>query len=202
MGILDNRVISNRIDDVPRSCEWKARDRSWELVDTIVVHQTDSSCRDPETQIIDTADYHMSKGWCSIGYHIYIDQNGKIYQVNNLKDRGAHAGNVNDYSIGIVICGDHRLEDGNINREVIPKKQYNALVWSLAHIQNLYPQFTNIIGHTSVSTSGKSCPNLYMDELKSDVKKKRLMELITKWVFIAFLFGSIVAIGRKILYYD
>ena len=123
---------------------------------------------------------------------VFLYKDGKFYRQDN----------VNDYSIGIVICGDHRLEDGNINREVIPKKQYNALVWSLAHIQNLYPQFTNIIGHTSVSTSGKSCPNLYMDELKSDVKKKRLMELITKWVFIAFLFGSIVAIGRKILYYD
>ena len=122
MGILENRVIKNRIYDVPRTCNWSPRDRSWDQVDTIVVHQTDSSCRDPETQIVDTANYHISKGWCSIGYHIYIDQNGEIYQVNNLKERGAHAGNANDYSIGIVICGDHRLRDGATNEEIIPKK--------------------------------------------------------------------------------
>lgn len=203
MAILENRVIINRINDVPRTCAWKARDRSWDQVNTIVVHQTDSSCREAETQIIDTANYHInSRGWCSIGYHIFIDQYGKIFQVNNLKDRAAHAGNDNDYSIGIVICGDHRIDDGTINTDIIPKKQYNALVWTLAHIQNLYPQFNNIIGHTDVSTSGKSCPNLHLGELRSDVKKKRLMKLITKWVFIAFLFGSIVAIGRKILYYN
>ena len=127
MAILENRVISNRINDMPRTCAWSPRANAWEEVNTIVVHQTDSSCREPETQIIDTANYHInSKGWCSVGYHIYIDQNGKIYQLNNLKDRGAHAGTTNDYSIGIVICGDHRLADGTINTEIIPKKQYNA----------------------------------------------------------------------------
>ena len=39
MAILENRVILNRIDDVPRNCAWKARDRSWDEVNTIVVHQ-------------------------------------------------------------------------------------------------------------------------------------------------------------------
>ena len=202
MAILENRVIKNRIYDVPRTCSWSPRDRSWDEVDTIVVHQTDSSCRDPETQIVDTANYHISKGWCSIGYHIYIDQNGEIYQVNNLKDRGAHAGNANDYSIGIVICGDHRLRDGATNEEIIPKKQYKALIWTIAHIQNAYPQFKKILGHTTLAPKSRTCPNLHISELVADVKKKRIIKLLTTWVFLGLLFGFIISIGKKIIYYN
>tara|TARA_R110000803_G_scaffold155992_1_gene220551 strand:+ start:807 stop:1409 length:603 start_codon:yes stop_codon:yes gene_type:complete len=200
MAILENRVIKNRINEVPRICDWRARSYDWDDVDTIVVHQTDSSCRDPEQQIIDTANYHISKGWCTIGYHIYIDQEGKIYQVNNLKDRGAHAGNDNDYSIGIVICGDHRLRDGDTNEKIIPVKQYKSLVWTIAHVQNLYPQFTKIVSH-DVLSNDRTDPNLHMNDLRSDVKKKRVMKLMVSWVLLGLLFGFIISIGRKILYY-
>lgn len=203
MAILESNVIINRIDDIPRTCNWSARDRGWDQVDTIVVHQTDTTCRNAEDQLISTANYHINhNNWCSIGYHIYIDQDGKIYQVNKLKDRGAHAGNANDYSIGIVMCGDWRLQSGVKNVDLAAsKKQYKALVWTLAHIQNLYPQFKNIVSHQSVSPANRSDPNLHMDELVTDVKKKRLQKLIVKWAFVALLVGFIIALGKKVLYY-
>lgn len=202
MAILESRVINNRVDSIPRTCDWRNRDRPFEEANTIVVHQTDSSCRDPETQIVDTANYHINhNNWCSIGYHAYIDQYGKVYQVNNLKERGAHAGNANDYSIGVVMCGDWRLQSGVENKDLTASpQQYKALVWTLAHLQNTYPQFTNIVSHASLS-SNRSDPNLHMEELVADVKKKRLYQLIVKWGFLALLVGFTIALGRKVLYY-
>ena len=58
------------------------------------------------------------------------------------------------------------------------KKKYNALVYLLAKLCNKYNlNLSDIIGHNETG-SPKSCPNLNMDQLRSDVKKK------------GFIFGS------------
>ena len=201
IGILENRVIQNVIHELPvsSSCTFPNRDLESE-VNTIVVHQTDTACRG-ERQIEETAEYHVNhRGFCGIGYHVFITENGKIYQTLNLRSNGAHAGTHNGYSIGIVMCGDWRLENGVKNEDLAAsKKQYKALVWTLAHLQNSYPQFKNIVSHDSVSSS-RSDPNLHMEDLLADVKKKRLQILLVKWGFLALLFIFIISIGRKILY--
>ena len=116
IGILENRVIQNVIHELPvsNSCSSPKRDLESE-VNTIVVHQTDTACRG-ERQIEETADYHVNhRGFCEIGYHVFITENGKIYQTLNLRSNGAHAGSHNAYSIGIVICGDHNLSSSKTN---------------------------------------------------------------------------------------
>ena len=99
------------------------------------------------------------------------------------------------------MCGDWRLQSGVENKDLTASpQQYKALVWTLAHLQNTYPQFTNIVSHASLS-SNRSDPNLHMEELVADVKKKRLYQLIVKWGFLALLVGFTIALGRKVLYY-
>lgn len=200
MAILDSRVIHNIIDDLPKgNCESDVRDINKD-VNSIVVHQTDMVCNGDQ-QAWDVAELHTSppRNWCGIGYHLLLTETGKILQTRNLKHRSAHAGNANDYSIGVVICGVHRKSDGDTNEEIIGRKQYKSLVWLLAHLQNKYPNIDNILAHADVSS--KSCPNLHMDELKNDVKKKRFQIVIVNWVFFAFLAYFIVNLGRRLLYY-
>jgi N-acetyl-anhydromuramyl-L-alanine amidase AmpD len=201
MAILGGRVISNIIDTIPQgSCTSNSRDI--DTTDMIVVHQTDGNCNG-EQHIRDVAHMHTTgdRSWCGIGYHIFITEDGKIYQTRNLKHSSAHAGNYNYRSVGVVICGTHRLRDGDKNVDIIPKVQYKALVWTLAHLQNTYPNLKEIVSHAFLQPENRTDPNLHMDELVDDVKKKRIINLIIKWVFLALLVTFIIALGKKVLYY-
>ena len=80
------------------------------------------------------------------------------------------------------------------------KQQYKALVWTLAHLQMKYPNIKEIKSHAELAPSRRSDPNLHMDTLINDVKKKRLTMLIVKWGFLALLAIFIIELGKKVLY--
>jgi len=168
-----NREIYNIIDQLPKSSVCSSPNRNFDRVDTIVVHQTDSRCKG-DKHPFDTASYHVnSNGWCGIGYHMFITESGKIFQTRNLNTESAHAGGRNNpTSIGVVICGKHRLKDAPTNEQIIPRVQYKALVWALAYLQKTYPRLTRIVSHDSLSAS-RTDPNLHMSELLRDVKKTK-----------------------------
>ena len=72
----------------------------------------------------------------------------------------------------MAITGDHVLGSQSDNYDIIGKKKYNALVYLLAKLCNKYNlSADNILGHNETG-SPKSCPNLNLDQLRSDVKKK------------------------------
>lgn len=54
--------------------------------------------------------YHRSKGWHDIGYHFYIEKDGKVYEGRNVDVKGAHSFSSNDISIGICLEGNFELE--------------------------------------------------------------------------------------------
>ena len=170
----ENRKIHNIIDDLPVSSSCTSSDRNFDAVDTIVVHQTASRCKG-DAHPYSTAKYHVnSNGWCGIGYHLFITETGKIFQTRKLRTNSAHAGSRNNTtSIGVVICGDHRLADAPKNEQIIPREQYRALVWTLAYLQKEYPKLRSIVSHDSLSPS-RTDPNLHMNELISDVKKVKV----------------------------
>lgn len=199
MAILESRVIHNIIDELPKgNCESAIRDV--DAVDWVVVHQTDSKCKGDQHPF-DTAAYHVGKGWCGIGYHIFITEDGKIFQTRNLKHASAHAKGYNTRSIGVTMCGDWRVQSGVKNEDLTAsKQQYKALVWTLAHLQMKYPNIKEIKSHAELAPSRRSDPNLHMDTLINDVKKKRLTMLIVKWGFLALLAIFIIELGKKVLY--
>lgn len=140
-------------------------------IDSIVVHQTDTD--DKGTfHPYDTARYHVNQnGWAGIGYHYYIIDDGTIFKTNEPYTISAHAREWNNRSLGITITGKHRLDINKENEEIIPSKQYKALIWTLAKLQMKYPKAKTILSHGELQ-SNRSDPNLHMEELKSDVKKK------------------------------
>jgi len=170
----DKRKIHNIIDELPVSSSCTSSDRDFDAVDTIVVHQTASICKG-DKHPHSTAKYHVnSNGWCGIGYHLFVTETGKIFQTRKLRTESAHAGSRNNRtSVGVVICGDHRLADAPKNEQIIPKEQYRALIWTIGYLQKHYPNLTNIVSHASLSAS-RTDPNLHMNELINDVKKVRV----------------------------
>jgi len=176
----NRRVIHDIINKLPKSTTCTSSNRDFDAVDTIVVHQTDSKCKG-DKHPFDTANYHINgNGWCGIGYHMFITERGKIFQTRHLKTESPHAGSRNNpTSIGVVICGTHRLKDANKNEDIIPPSQYKALLWTLAYLQKTYPRLTRIVSHDSLSRS-RTDPNLHMRDLLRDVGKTKVSKGIIK----------------------
>jgi hypothetical protein len=70
-------------------------------------------------------DLHLNHGWAGIGYHLYVDLKGKIYQGRPLGVIGAHCYGWNRYSIGICFEGDYT------KIQKMPDKQFEAALWAV-----------------------------------------------------------------------
>ena len=146
--------------------------RDTSTIDRIVVHQTAGADQGKFTAYNVANDHVNNNDWAGIGYHYLITDGGNIYQTNEDNIISYHASGWNSRSIGVAITGNHTLGKS------IDSKKYNALVYLLAKLCNKYNlSVDEIIGHNETG-SPKSCPNLNMDQLRSDVKKK------------GFIFGS------------
>jgi len=80
----------------------------------IIVHHTGGTDRNPladtshhTAQDIDR--YHRSLGWKGLGYHWYIEKNGKVVQGRQESEEGAHARGYNKKSIGVCLAGNFDL---------------------------------------------------------------------------------------------
>tara|TARA_R100001086_G_C11812073_1_gene251808 strand:+ start:629 stop:1177 length:549 start_codon:yes stop_codon:yes gene_type:complete len=146
--------------------------RDTSTIDRIVVHQTDTADMGEYSPYY-VAKYHVdTNGWAGIGYHYFITEDGNIYQTNRDDIISYHATGYNGRSLGVVITGEHQCSPADDNYLILNKEKYNALVFTLAKLTNKYNLPSSaIIGHTETG-SPKSCPNLNMDQLRSDVKKK------------------------------
>jgi len=151
----------------------------------LIIHQTDSEDKG-KFHAYDTARYHVdNRGWAGIGYHYFIIKDGSIFQTQPDYVISNHASNYNATSLGIVITGDHRLPTSKDytcgdNEGMLGKTQYKSLVWTLAKLQTKYNiPFENILAHGQTGSS-KSCPNLNMEQLKEDVKKKNYSSIFKK----------------------
>lgn len=77
----------------------------------IIVHHTGGTDANPLAdtshhtfKIVD--DYHKSLGWGGIGYHYFIELDGKITQGRKDTEEGAHTIGYNKKSIGICLAGN------------------------------------------------------------------------------------------------
>lgn len=170
--------------------------RNLDTINTIVIHQTDADDRGSFTPY-EIAHYHVNTNdWAGIGYHYVIIDSGQIYKTQDINKITYHASGYNTQSLGIAVTGDHRRTSNETNRDLIGKKEYNSLVYLVARLKEKYNvPYANIIGHFETG-SPKSCPNLDMEALRGDVKKK-----IIVWNLIrvsGILLGiTFIVYGRK-----
>ncbi len=164
--------------------------RDLSKVDTIIVHQTDGYDKGINS-VYGTANYHVeTKKWPGISYHRFITDDGEIYKTNNLETKSYHAGGYNERSVGVVVTGRHRFDSSKSNEEIIGTTKYKSLVNSIVNLLRELPnKDIKIISHASVSTE-RSDPNLDMDQLREDVKKK----LSQWWKIILLTLGVLLII--------
>lgn len=80
-----------------------------------------------------------------IGYHYYIEKDGKVYQGREDNEIGAHCKGLNDISIGICLRG-------NFNETLPTKEQEKALGELLVKLQEKHNiDVKNIFPHRKVS---------------------------------------------------
>lgn len=108
----------------------------------------------------DINEWHIERGWKSIGYHYVIDISGEIERGRYENEVGAHCHGHNSNSIGICLIG----RDQFTNEQWI---SLNLLVNRLVNQYNIKEE--NILGHCELDKN-KTCPNF-------SVKKWRLKQL-------------------------
>jgi hypothetical protein len=97
----------------PRS-EWGARStncgRPTHNPQYITLHHTVTPINDnlsPAARIQQIQAYHIdTNGWCDIGYHFIVSQDGQIWQVEDETRVAAHVGNHNTGNVGVALLGD------------------------------------------------------------------------------------------------
>ncbi|CAG9559122.1 unnamed protein product [Danaus chrysippus] len=82
----------------------------------VVIHHTyiPGACSTPvecKADMRSMQNYHISMGWGDIGYNFCIGSDGGVYEGRGWDNIGIHAGPANNYSIGICLIGDWRVEE-------------------------------------------------------------------------------------------
>lgn len=102
----------------------------------IIIHHTSGTDANPLAdtsshtfEMVDT--YHRSKGWDGIGYHWFIEKNGKIKKGRDETKVGAHTVGYNDKSIGICLAG-------NFDFSLPTESQIQALTKLMGEIMSRY----------------------------------------------------------------
>lgn len=124
---------------------------------------------DPLKRYIGQAEYHISKGWKRLAYHLKIDANGIVYLCSPFTEVTYHAGNypVNLIAIGICL-------DGDFTKNPPPPAQREALFKTLDDLCFHRPDMPLLVKatvktHREVRLSPTTCPG------------DRLHELVAQW---------------------
>jgi N-acetyl-anhydromuramyl-L-alanine amidase AmpD len=154
----------------------------------ILVHHTAGTAKD---KMADTSDhtFEIVDNWHKelwnattksnlghyIGYHYFIEKDGKLTQGRSKDEIGAHCIGYNDKSIGICLAG-------NFDLTLPTEKQENTLKELLTNLVNQYNiKLYNIVPHRKFSGGGKTCygKNLSDNWAKNLVIKDNLEKQIS-----------------------
>jgi N-acetyl-anhydromuramyl-L-alanine amidase AmpD len=113
-------------------------------VNKIILHCSASDAPGQDAAMI--REWHLARGFSDIGYHYFIQSNGKLEQGRCLETVGAHCHGENHDSIGICLAGLRGFS----------MKQFDTLRTLLASLKPLYPKAT-VHGHHEFNP-GKTCP--------------------------------------------
>ncbi len=111
-------IVEDISDKLPKHPVERYARRELSAIRYLVVHHS-AIPPDKGPEVI--ARYHVEKqGWPGIGYHYFIDREGKIYQTNPLEVVSYHARNFNSSGVGICLAGD-------FTSSIPPEAQIQAL---------------------------------------------------------------------------
>jgi len=120
----------------------------------IVVHCTATQLSQRVT-VEDIDRWHKAKGWNGIGYHWYIDQDGKTWAGRPEQYAGAHVVGYNSHAIGI--CYEGGINEKGEDYDTRTPAQKAALLDKLQKLKARYPNAI-ILGHRDFPKVTKKCP--------------------------------------------
>jgi hypothetical protein len=141
--------------------QWGARSRSCgpsQRPNRITVHHTVTPNNDSMSmpaRMRQIQSFHInSRGWCDIGYHFLIGQDGRVYQGRMENVIGAHAANANANNAGVSFIGTFT--------SVAPSEaMMNAgarIIKALSRTYGIALTRDKVKGHRQVGTTATSCP--------------------------------------------
>lgn len=151
--------IINQIHQYKPNGNWQQR--STDNITKIIVHHPDYpfSSETAEQRFNRMKNWHLQRDggtWAGLSYHFGINQDGKIYQLNNLTDITFQAGHSNPFSIGIMVDGCFFTGHSHYNQPT--PQQIQSLKELCDYLVNIFPNtdWDDIVGHKDVSAT--SCP--------------------------------------------
>jgi hypothetical protein len=113
--------------------------------------------------------YHINtQGWCDIGYHFLIGQDGKVYQGRMENIVGAHAASANTNNVGISFIGtftSRAPSDAMLNAAA-------RIMKAMSRTYGISLNRDKVKGHRQVGTTSTACPGQALYD--------RLSNLITR----------------------
>ena len=127
-------------------------------------------------------DWHLKRGFNSIGYHFFISKDGLVHPGRSLEVIPAAQKGFNTGSIAICLSGLKQFTDN----------QKDSLIELCEQIQDAYDQKISFHGHKEVNPS--ECPNypykkwLWLDEFGFIKKKTKIFKSVLS--FVAQVLGA------------
>jgi hypothetical protein len=127
------------------------------------IHHTVSGSSDPARQMRGIQSFHMNtRGWCDVGYHFLVGNDGRIYEGRPLHLLGAHVGGNNTGNIGVSFIGCYhtsgcsglgatRPSDAMVNVS-------GRLLGTLSRLYGISLSATTVKGHRDHPGQTTSCP--------------------------------------------
>ena len=98
-----------------------------------------------------------------IGYHYFIEKDGKLFQTRDENEIGMHARHYNAHSIGI--CYEGGLDEKGRPADTRTPAQRAALIALLRSLKIDYPD-AEIMGHCELEGVHKACPSFSCSEYR------------------------------------
>lgn len=100
-------------------------------------------------------EWHLSRGFASIGYHLVIRRDGTVEQGRALDQIGAHVEGYNSASVGVCLVGGLNEDGSGVEFGSFDDTDYTRAQWAAAHdivnfLRRVYPA-ARIVGHRDLS---------------------------------------------------
>ncbi|MGL4850564.1 MAG: N-acetylmuramoyl-L-alanine amidase [Clostridium sp.] len=167
-------IKNSKIEIINKNLTWNEELDYTNKPKKIVMHHIEASRTNSNVTVEEVHQWHKNNGWAGIGYHFYINKNGKIYIGRPENAIGAHALNNNIDTIGIAV-------EGKYQTEYMPSVQKEAVKLLGKYLRQKYGIETINKHQDLVATS---CPgkNYPFTEIKDSIKEEVLKETkIYKW---------------------
>lgn len=131
--------------------------------DKIIIHHT-ATKRQKKYDVEWCRALHKGKGWYDIGYHLYVEYDGKVKMGRPLHKAGAHCYGQNSYAVGIAFVGG--LDNDGEQAVTISPAQQKAVAFLIKELREVSGKPLSVHSHNEFRNT--FCPGFDASEVDWD----------------------------------